>query len=154
MESKGIQGGDCRAYKGKMYGGAGEIAGGEIAGGGNYDATLLGAAVGGIAGRSFGSAALGALAGNVIDNSRRRTGRLIGGKECEQLFTKKYTERPSPPYPANVCKGNKKMGNDGKMWVSVKANNGVYRWMKSVKSPKAPKKKSPKKKTSKKTAKK
>jgi hypothetical protein len=50
---------------------------------------------------------------------------------CEKMTTKKYTSRGSPPYPANECRGLTKKGNDGAMWESRGASNGVYRWMKA-----------------------
>ena len=56
---------------------------------------------------------------------------------CVKKTTKRYTERNSPPYPANECKGKVKKGNDGKMYVSVPNVNGIYRWKrKSVNKPK------------------
>jgi hypothetical protein len=74
---------------------------------------------------------------------------------------KKYATRGSPPYPANQCKKQKRKGNDGLYYTTVRASNGVYRWQKSSATKKSPKKtakkvaakKSPKK-TAKKTAKK
>ena len=44
--------------------------------------------------------------------------------------TKKYTSRPSPPYPANEPKirGTVKRGNDGTMYKS-KLMGGVHKWM-------------------------
>jgi hypothetical protein len=44
-------------------------------------------------------------------------------------YTKKYTERPSPPYPANLNCGATKTGNDGYEWTSVPDKNGVCRWV-------------------------
>ena len=44
------------------------------------------------------------------------------------MFTKKYTSRNSPPYPANECRGLIKLGNDGKEWASVSTSSGIYRW--------------------------
>lgn len=57
---------------------------------------------------------------------------------CKRQTTKKYTTRPSPPYPAQECKRRKMRGNDGNMWTSQPAVNGVYRW-KPVKVNDAPK---------------
>ena len=51
--------------------------------------------------------------------------------KCVRMTTKKYTERPSPPYPANECPKKSHTGNDGNTWVSTRASNGVYRWVKS-----------------------
>jgi hypothetical protein len=36
--------------------------------------------------------------------------------------------RPSPPYPAQDCKGSKKQGKDGQWYISVPTSKGVYRW--------------------------
>lgn len=60
---------------------------------------------------------------------------------CERQTRKKYLERDSPPFPANKCVSKIKRGNDGKMWISVKALNGVARWKPVVKKSKS---KSPK----------
>lgn len=50
---------------------------------------------------------------------------------CTEQTAKKYTERNSPPYPANTCPvGDKKMGNDGRMYVVSEPNKkGVSRWV-------------------------
>ena len=37
---------------------------------------------------------------------------------CDMQQTSKYTERPSPPFPANQCCGEVKRGNDGRMYKS------------------------------------
>lgn len=47
---------------------------------------------------------------------------------CVRLTAKKYVGRPGPPYHAQDCKGVKKKGNDGRMYISRAAANGVYRW--------------------------
>jgi hypothetical protein len=85
---------------------------------------------------------------------------------CDSQKTKKYTTRPSPAFPANECCGEVKVGNDGRMYISVANKNGVCSWKLhkagspkkevSKKSPakkranKSPTKKSPAKKTAKK----
>lgn len=51
---------------------------------------------------------------------------------CVKRTTKRYTDRPSPPYPANECCGKKKRGNDGRMWLSKKYERGICRWVKST----------------------
>ena len=45
---------------------------------------------------------------------------------------KKYSNRRSPPYPANECiEGMRMVGNDGNMYgVSKPSKNGVKRWIK------------------------
>lgn len=50
---------------------------------------------------------------------------------CTEQTTKKYTTRPGPNYPANLCRTKVKMGNDGNMYKSEKRGNSkVYRWYK------------------------
>ena len=63
-------------------------------------------------------------------------------RECVEQTAKKYTNRKSPPYPANVCPvGDKKKGNDGKMYIVSEPNkNGVSRWVLEKTSIKADKK--------------
>lgn len=72
---------------------------------------------------------------------------VYGGKKspksCSPQTQKKYVTRPGPPYPAQECKGQIKLGNDMKEYISKNASNGVYRWQRTTKSPK---KKSPKSK--------
>jgi hypothetical protein len=48
---------------------------------------------------------------------------------CKKSQLKKYTKRPSPPFPAVPCKGKTKKGNDGNKWKSEKRGNN-YRWYK------------------------
>lgn len=47
---------------------------------------------------------------------------------CRRSTLKKYQGRPSPPFPAQDCKGKQKKGNDGQFYVSVPSSTGVYRW--------------------------
>ena len=52
---------------------------------------------------------------------------------CKRLTNKKYTSRPGPPYPANLCRGDKLVGNDGRLYESTRAKNkgrAYYRWTK------------------------
>ncbi len=49
--------------------------------------------------------------------------------KCIKLTAKKYKERPGPPYSAQDCKGRRMKGNDGRMYVSQEAANGVYRFV-------------------------
>jgi hypothetical protein len=51
--------------------------------------------------------------------------------ECVKQDDKKYAERPSPPYPANECRGKIMKGNNGEMYISKPMSNGVYRWVKN-----------------------
>lgn len=50
---------------------------------------------------------------------------------CVRQTQKKYTERKSPPYPANhpLCQGTVRVGNDGRTYASVANAAGVYRWV-------------------------
>jgi hypothetical protein len=55
-------------------------------------------------------------------------------RACSKQTTAKYTKRPSPPYPANLCRDSTMIGNDGSMYVSSrhKRNGQVYyRWTKA-----------------------
>lgn len=54
----------------------------------------------------------------------------MGNKtKCVKDDTKKYKTRPSPPFPANKCKGKTKKGNNGKMFKSKPDVNGVHKWV-------------------------
>lgn len=48
---------------------------------------------------------------------------------CIEIKTKKYQSRNSPPYHANECKGEIKVGNDGKNWKSISNKNMIYKWI-------------------------
>ena len=48
--------------------------------------------------------------------------------KCIEQTTKKYTNRPSPPYPASDCPGMIKKGNNDKLYVSVANVKGVFSW--------------------------
>jgi hypothetical protein len=48
---------------------------------------------------------------------------------CVAVKTKKYRERPSPPYHAGDCKGKILKGNDGLRYKSVANAKGVYTWV-------------------------
>ena len=52
---------------------------------------------------------------------------------CTKQTNKKYSTRPGPPYPANLCRGKRKKGNDGRMYESTRAKNkglAYYKWTK------------------------
>ena len=51
--------------------------------------------------------------------------------DCVKQDVKKYVERPSPPYPANECRGKIMKGNNGEMYISKPTSTGVYRWVKN-----------------------
>jgi hypothetical protein len=51
-------------------------------------------------------------------------------KKCQKQTLKKYMTRKSPPYPANECKDDIKLGNDGLYYKSQSNKNGIYRWVK------------------------
>jgi BRCT domain type II-containing protein len=73
--------------------------------------------------------------------------------KCVKDNTKKYKTRPSPPFPANKCKGKTKKGNNGKMFKSKPDANGVHKWV-AVVSAGATKTKATKPKANKTTTKK
>jgi len=63
---------------------------------------------------------------------KRKGGKRISKKiyKCVRQTLKKYTARPSPPYPAQECPYQKKKGNDGRMYLSKPNDiNGVFRWV-------------------------
>jgi hypothetical protein len=68
---------------------------------------------------------------------------------CKKQSSKKYQTRKSPSYPANKCQGQVKKGNDGTMYTSKRASNGVYRWQKSASKKSSTKKSSTKRSASK-----
>tara|TARA_Y100000816_G_C26105972_1_gene587791 strand:+ start:1966 stop:2385 length:420 start_codon:yes stop_codon:yes gene_type:complete len=47
---------------------------------------------------------------------------------CVRKTQKKYLDRKSPAFSASDCKGLKKMGNDGKYWISKKGSASIYKW--------------------------
>jgi hypothetical protein len=50
---------------------------------------------------------------------------------CKRQYTKKYTSRKSPPFPASACpSGQRRRGNDKLTYVSAPNKNGVKRWVK------------------------
>ena len=58
---------------------------------------------------------------------RRRTSKKV--YRCVRHTAKKYTNRSSPPYPAQECPNKKMKGNDGKMYISLNSEFSVaYRW--------------------------
>ena len=70
---------------------------------------------------------------------------------CSRQTSAKYTSRDSPPFPANQCCGQTRLGNDGYMWFSTRAGvQSACTWKKNF-TPKSPPrsppptKKSPKK---------
>lgn len=72
----------------------------------------------------------------------------MGNKtKCVKDNTKKYKTRPSPPFPANKCKGKTKKGNNGKMFKSKPDVNGVHKWVAVVSASKATATKTKAKKT-------
>ena len=49
---------------------------------------------------------------------------------CKIQTTKKYLERPSPPFLASECPGEVKLDNNGLQYRSVANKKGVYSWKK------------------------
>jgi len=71
---------------------------------------------------------------------------------CRKSSMSKYKRRPGPPYPAQDCRGQRKLGNNKHYYTSVADKNGVYHWKKASvakkkKSPTKKGRKSPKKKS-------
>ena len=48
---------------------------------------------------------------------------------CEEVHTKAYQERPSPPFHAGDCKRQTKKGRNGKSYVSKADKRGIYKWV-------------------------
>ena len=48
--------------------------------------------------------------------------------KCIEQTTKKYTDRPSPPFPASDCPGMVKKGNNDKLYESVANVKGIFSW--------------------------
>ena len=59
-----------------------------------------------------------------------KTPKVKREKKCQKQTLKKYITRKSPPYPANECKEDIKIGNDGLYYKSQPNKNGIYRWVK------------------------
>jgi len=59
---------------------------------------------------------------------KQRASSGVKRSRCTQMYTKHYTDRPSPPYPANLCCRQYKTGNDGYRYKSVPDYRGVCRW--------------------------
>ena len=53
-------------------------------------------------------------------------------RPCVRQTTRRYTERPSPPYPAQACRGQRRRGNDGGLWVSRRNAAGVFTWRRAA----------------------
>ena len=49
---------------------------------------------------------------------------------CDLQTSKKYRLRPSPPFPANQCRGQIMEGNDGLRYISSRNINGIHIWRK------------------------
>ncbi len=47
---------------------------------------------------------------------------------CIEMKSKKYQTRKSPAFHAKDCKGLKKKGKNGKMYVSAPDKKGIYKW--------------------------
>ncbi len=58
----------------------------------------------------------------------RKSKKVKQARGCNIQSGKKYVTRNSPPYPANECCGQRKAGNDGRMYVSKTDKNGVCHW--------------------------
>ncbi len=47
---------------------------------------------------------------------------------CTLKKTKKYKNRDSPPYSAQDCPYKKKKGNNGKIYISIPSDLGIFTW--------------------------
>ena len=62
---------------------------------------------------------------------RLSPGAVVHGRyNCQQLHSRRYTNRQGPPYAAADCAGQERRGNDGDMYRVVRTRNGAYRWQK------------------------
>ena len=68
--------------------------------------------------------------------SRKKSPKKSRKKSGDRQYTKKYTDRPGPPFAANTptTAGKYRMGNDGKLYQSLPNSRGVYRWVKARQS--------------------
>ena len=67
---------------------------------------------------------------SVVKAKKSATKKSSAARGCTLQETKKYQDRPSPPYPANECHNKQMTGNDGNIYVSTGDKNGVYKWVK------------------------
>jgi hypothetical protein len=78
------------------------------------------------------------MSANMKRRTQKKNASAKGGKRsskkiyhCVRQTLKKYTSRPSPPFPAQECPHKKKKGNDGRMYVSKPDDTyGIFRWVK------------------------
>lgn len=70
---------------------------------------------------------------------------------CSRQTSAKYTARDSPPFPANQCCGQMRIGNNGEIWVSTRSGaQNACTWKNGArKSPKKSPKRSPARKSKK-----
>ena len=56
--------------------------------------------------------------------------KVAASRGCVKQTDKRYTDRASPPFPANEleCRGKTMMGNNGKQWISKANSKGIYSW--------------------------
>lgn len=65
-----------------------------------------------------------------VKKSMKKTKSVDKSRGCSRQASKKYEDRPSPPFPANECCDQKMVGNDGEMYVSRADKNGRCSWKK------------------------
>ena len=58
---------------------------------------------------------------------KKRTSKKV--YKCVEQTTSKYTNRPSPPYPARECPNKIIVGNDGRKYISLGDDRGIYKWI-------------------------
>ena len=69
------------------------------------------------------------------EKKMKKSAKKIGEKVkkspgCTRQSIKKYSDRPSPPFPANECCNQEMTGNDGNRYVSRADKNGRCSWKK------------------------
>jgi hypothetical protein len=66
-----------------------------------------------------------------MTNKTRSLRKRISKAICRKQTLKKYMTRPSPPYRAALCVGQKKKGNDGLTYISKPGvSYGPAKWVK------------------------
>ena len=60
--------------------------------------------------------------------SQKRHSKAVSSGSCSPQYTKKYMSRGSPPYPANKCCGQTRVGNDGEIYHSSMNINRICSW--------------------------
>ena len=65
-----------------------------------------------------------------VKKAEKKVEKKVEKKSCTRQTSKKYSDRSSPPFPANECCDQEMVGNDGTMYVSRADKNGRCAWKK------------------------